>query len=514
MKHTSVPMDLPCEFIKLEPLNPLISKCLIKVCYVGEQPNRNRTIITKEAATKMANSLPGSPIVGLYLEAEEDYAEHSVELAFENGGLTLKDATRPYGFVDLNARCWFQKFYDDDLVEREYLCTEGWLWTGQYKEAQRIISKGNNQSMEISEKFLNGSWTKDDKGKNQFFIINEAVIEKLCILGEEEEPCFEGSTITKFCLDLQTQFTDQLLLMQEELQTILNGEGGANTMNVQRYSLSIGDEAWNSIYNHLIETYPNEEVQFTSKYSIHEIVETEESKYVVLKAGDAYSKLTFSIDENNVMTFGEVETEENYISAEENLQFSLEDIEAFVTKFAEDKKEKEEKSQQKEEKCPECGKPIDECVCKKKDDKAKKYILEEIAEYVELKAQYDELATKYTQLETEFNVAKETIDTLNNDVSTLREYKITAEKTAKEEMINSFTGLTDEEKAEVTANINTYSLDEVEAKLSVLYSRKCKEMEKKKTDNPTMTYSFSNLPDNTPDWVKSALEVEKNLNNN
>lgn len=63
--------------------------------------------------------------------------------------------------------------------------TEGYLWTGQYPEAQRIIDEGNNQSMELSNKFLDGSWTKDINGKPKFFIINEAIIEKLCILGEQ-----------------------------------------------------------------------------------------------------------------------------------------------------------------------------------------------------------------------------------------------------------------------------------------------------------------------------------------
>lgn len=61
--HVSIKMNTPCEFINLEPVNPLISKCQIKVCYVGEEPNRNGTVITKEVARQMANSLPGSPIV-------------------------------------------------------------------------------------------------------------------------------------------------------------------------------------------------------------------------------------------------------------------------------------------------------------------------------------------------------------------------------------------------------------------------------------------------------------------
>ena len=41
--HTSIRLETPCEFINVTPLNPLISKCQIKVCYVGDEPNRNKT---------------------------------------------------------------------------------------------------------------------------------------------------------------------------------------------------------------------------------------------------------------------------------------------------------------------------------------------------------------------------------------------------------------------------------------------------------------------------------------
>jgi len=53
--------------------------------------------------------------------------------------------------------------------------------------------------MELSEneKFLDAHWAKNDSGQPSFFIINEALISKLCILGEECEPCFEGATISK-----------------------------------------------------------------------------------------------------------------------------------------------------------------------------------------------------------------------------------------------------------------------------------------------------------------------------
>ena len=138
MKHTSVQLEMPCEFINVTPVNPLISKCQIKVCYVGDQPNRNRSIITKEVAYSIANSLPGSPIVGHYNEDKHDFEGHNRSLAIKDGKIVLKDETRPYGFVDLNAKVWFEKFLDGD-TEHEYLMTEGWIWTGQYPESKRII---------------------------------------------------------------------------------------------------------------------------------------------------------------------------------------------------------------------------------------------------------------------------------------------------------------------------------------------------------------------------------------
>lgn len=54
MRHTSITMNKPLEFVNITSINPLISKCVIKVCYVGDEPNRNKTIITKETALGLA----------------------------------------------------------------------------------------------------------------------------------------------------------------------------------------------------------------------------------------------------------------------------------------------------------------------------------------------------------------------------------------------------------------------------------------------------------------------------
>lgn len=220
--HTSVKLNSPIELVNMTPLksNPLISKCQIKVCYVGEQPNRNGSVITKEVANQMALSLPGSPIVGFYNEETSDFEGHERELVIDEDNLYFKDITRPYGFVDLGAQPWFEKFSDDG-IEHEYLMTEGYLWTGQYPEAQRIIDKGNNQSMELDTKLTNGYWAKTDNEKPDLFIINEAVISKLCILGEDVEPCFEGASITKYQFSFDDGFKTQLFTLMDEIKKVL-----------------------------------------------------------------------------------------------------------------------------------------------------------------------------------------------------------------------------------------------------------------------------------------------------
>ena len=78
MKHSSViKPGAPIEYIVTEKISPFISKCLIKVCYVGDEPNRNRSIITKDVAKEMAPSLRGCPIVGYFNDTKGDFEQHN-----------------------------------------------------------------------------------------------------------------------------------------------------------------------------------------------------------------------------------------------------------------------------------------------------------------------------------------------------------------------------------------------------------------------------------------------------
>ena len=154
----------------------------------------------------MGRKLPGSPIVGYFNHEINDFEGHNREIIVRDGKFAIVDTTRPYGFVPTNANVWFQKF-NDEGVEREYLVTDVYIWTSVYPESKRILENGNNHSMELNEENQSGFWTKDDKTNERIFIYNEALIEKLCVLGENVEPCFEGAQFSsQFSLENNQEF--------------------------------------------------------------------------------------------------------------------------------------------------------------------------------------------------------------------------------------------------------------------------------------------------------------------
>ena len=495
--HTSVRLESPIEFLNITPYNPLISRCEIKVCYVGDQANRNKSIITKAVATEMANSLPGSPIVGYWDEETKDFVSHSKILEVKDGQLVLKDMTKPIGFVDLNAKVWFAKYLDDGQDEHEYLMTEGWLWTGRFPEVQRIIEQGNNQSMELDEKNLNAFWSKDNNGKPEFFIINEAIIKGLCVLGENNEPCFEGAKITAPTIQFSFDegFKEQLFSMMNELTKLLNKE---EQRVLTRYSVTIGDALWTALYEYT--------ENLDRAYDIVGVYEDGEQKFAVLKADDKYSRIDFSINEDNTYTIGAELVAFDSYEPDAEPQFAAEAIAEYV---AQKKGKKEEEDTEENEDTTKKENTSEEEEDEDKKKKKKEYSLEEIPEYVELRDAFNTLKTQYDALEVNYNNMK-------TSVADLTQFKNTVLKKEKQEMINSFYMLSDEDKKDVIDHIDEYSKDEIEAKLSIICVRNRVSFEEENKPNNPTTYSFNDInnKENTvPAWVKSVMAAKSSMTN-
>lgn len=439
--HQSVAtIDSP-EFINLQPLdiNPLMSKCEIKVLYIGE--NRNHSFITKDVATEMSKTLRGAPIVGYYKEENQDFRDHGDQIIIDEKGIQFKCLTKPYGFVSPDAEVWFQKFEDTDdfgnKIVREYLMTTGFLWTGQFEEAKLAIEQGRPHSMELDKDTLDGYWSENVNTKMELFIVNDAIFSKLCILGDDVEPCFEGSSVTAPNVStnfskVDDNFKQTLFSMMQDLKFAL--EGG----NMAKVDEEKKDKT-------------NETVENKTDKTTEEVKDTETGK-------DNKDK----------------DKKKNYTKEDKKEEDKKEDNPT----PAEDKKPEEKKEETKT--------PAED---KKEEDKKDKkdYALM----YSELETKYNDLSAKYESL-----VA----------------FKQNVEKQQKEELISGFYMLSDEDKKDVVAHIDEYSLDDIEAKLSVICVRKkvnfdlddtSKNENKTEEENPVTTFNLENAGDSVPAWIKA-----------
>ena len=429
-------IDSP-EFINLAPdaINPGISKCEIKVMYLGK--NRNGSFIDKNTAIQMANSLPATPIVAAYNENKEDFGDHGEVLHIEDGEIKFSCKTVPYGFVAPDAEVWFQKFDDTnefgETTTREYLMTTGYLWTGQYPELDKCINQGQGQSMEIDD--VDGHWTKDSNDI-EFFIINDAIFTKLCILGDDVEPCFEGASVTSpevsEHFSYNKEFSHTLFAMMNELKSALTKGGSMPKENVES-----------------VEVEPTATVE-------------EEAPVVEEFAED-------------------VETNEDVESSEDSAEET----------FAEEGKKKEDDSDDSDDESDDS----DDDEYKKKP--GKKCELEN--QVSELSEQLKELTDKFTALEAE---AEE-----------LRKFKAERIDADKDAMIAKYHMLSDEDKAEIIADKDKFTLGEIESKLALLYVKKNVNFDEEEEIDSTPLTTFS-LDDETvaedADPILSALREAQN----
>ena len=272
----------------------------------------------------------------------------------------------------------------------------------------------------------------------ELFIVNDAIFSKLCILGDDVEPCFEGSSVTAPNVStnfskVDDNFKQTLFSMMQDLKFAL--EGG----NMAKVDEEKKDKT-------------NETVENKTDKTTEEVKDTETKK------------------DNKE----EEDKKKNY-TKEEDKKEEKEDN----STPAEDKKPEEKKEETKT--------PAEEKKEEKEDKDKKDYVLM----YSELETKYNDLSAKYEDL-----VA----------------FKKNVEKQQKEELIGGFYMLSDEDKKDVVAHIDEYSLDDIEAKLSVICVRKkvnfdlddtSKNENKTEEENPVTTFNLENAGDSVPAWIKA-----------
>lgn len=417
--------------------NPLLSLARVRIFYKGL--NRNRTYISEEFAEKLLATLPYTPVSGIWNSDEGDFEDHGHS----------REEGRIYGIVPENPNVIWEDFEDEDGETRTYACCDIVLFTTRYKDASKII--GKSQSMEIYNKSIKGSWKFEHGVK--FFQYTDGCFIGLQALGDDVEPCFEGSAFFTYANSLKE--------MVEELKNYTSNTNKGGHARMINFKLSDGAK-YDAIWSLLNVNY-NKESDWTVDYSVIDVYDNyafvrsyEDAKFYNIN----YTKN----DETDTVELGEKE-EVFIVSVNSKEKETLEALRTLNQNTFE---------------------KLDE-VFSAKDVSIETLTAEKATLETSVAEKDTEIGTYTTTIEglnatvTTLNAQTETftasIDTLTKERAdlvaerdSLNEFKLTREKEVKENAINQYSNLLSEEViAEFTSKISDTTLVDLKRDLANAY---------------------------------------------
>lgn len=445
----------------LEQYSQTISKARCRIFYKGA--NRNGTYITDEFAEKLLSTIAYTPVKGIYDEDDGDYTDHGER----------RDLGRIYGVVPENPNLTWEKFLDEDGVEREYACVDVYIYTAIYKEGKEIVGKA--QSMELYEKSISGDWKIIDG--RRYFVFEDASFLGLQALGDDVEPCFEGAAFFSLC--------ESLKQLVHDLETFQAQNQGGKTMPELNFKLS-DSQKFQGLWSLLNPNY-SEENGWVIEYGICDVYDD----YAVVRnyAEECFERAYYSKNDetdsleitNKVRCFilDVTESEKIALDALQKLNGStFEKVDDIFTQ----KENLDAEKIANEQKIEELNISISTLT----------------TERDEANAQVEALNASNEATVAEYTAAKESIAALEAKLEELNTFKKDIEHKEKEAIINTYTELLPEETLnDFTAKIDEFTALDLEKELAYTLMK----------SNPSV-FSKSTQTNYVPkdDAVKSGLE--------
>lgn len=394
-------------------VSPVLSKMRARIFY--KYDNRNGAYITDEFAEKLLNSIPYTPIKGIYSLNGEDFTEHG----------KARDLGRIYGVVPEQYNLAWEPHQDDDGIERIYATVDVYIYTVLYKEAQQI--KDKSLSMEIYRDSIKGKWKRF--GGREYFEYSDGCFLGLQVLGDSVEPCFEGAgffTLKDQISEIIEQYTKQK-------------KAGGTKMDFNIFELSNAELG--KILFDLLNTGDK-------KFCIFNV---DEEKNICL-AYDLMDKICvevpFEKQENETYTLGEPTT----LCAALYAQTEYEALNAL--------KDANEGTFEK----------INENFVKKIDFDSK--VEEFNSKIVELETANSSLLQEKEELTTQYTAVVSDLARVKEEKDSLRSYKLSIESAQKNSIIDKYAALLPQETIEEFKNsLDTYSLVDLEKELAFSYMK-------------------------------------------
>lgn len=201
-------------------VNSSFDSGVLRVCYHGK--NRNRSEISKETFENCIHTMYNCPIVCNYIREDDEIGSHDVDIVKTNKGLKLINITTPVGIVPTGANYWWEEV-EDNGVTHEYLCVEVLIWKRQ--EAYTKIKENGvtEQSMEIT--------VKSGEMIDGYYRVYDFEFTAFCLLGTAE-PCFESAALQMFTKgEFSVLYSQMLYDLKEEISEIQT----AKLLHPQKY---------------------------------------------------------------------------------------------------------------------------------------------------------------------------------------------------------------------------------------------------------------------------------------
>lgn len=262
----------------------IFSRCKLKVFYKGETADHR--YFSDEFADQLIRSLPYTPVVSRYDDESEDFEGHASRQEI-------------FGIVD---PCGEITFEDDEEDGKTWCVTDVILYTERPDQLGELAKKipGHPHSLELDPKSTKYKINYDDKKhfKNIEFTAGDFV--GVSVLGMNQKPAFTGSSF----FNENNEFAKKMQLLKDYCERRLEeNQHGGEKMNLSEFiKLTWGDisaKVVNAIEKEYQEEYYICPVDFYDDSVICHV-------YSFIDGSTTYLKFYYTIDENAVVTLGEV----------------------------------------------------------------------------------------------------------------------------------------------------------------------------------------------------------------
>lgn len=437
----------------VESISDTLSKCRLRIFYKGL--NRNRTFISDDFANQLIKSLPYAPVKGIFDKDDLDFEDHGEKNS--DGQI--------YGIVPENLNFAWERHLDVDGVERDYACTDVILYTALYPEANLI--PGKSQSMEIHKVGLNGEWKIWDGDKQPYYEFYSGHLLGLQVLGDEVEPCFEGSAFFSLYKDAKDLYDyvknssvkEESKKMEKNLFRLSDNEKCRlifDALNTSEDSFTVVCDiyddyavAYDVVSGKYIRAYYTKDneantvtVDKIEDCYIVDVTETEKNALEAMKAIGSYAEIQTTLTEQKTQ-IDAFTIDINDLT--EKLEAANAQVESYKKKKdgegnCKGKCSKDSEEEDKKDDEDENDKEEDE----KKDDKSKHELSDEIKSEIESYqnaiAEKDAEIARLNQLNSDINSEKSELESFKKSVDTERKTAIIDEFAAhlSEEQIANF----------------------------------------------------------------------------